>query len=50
MLEDLQVTAGARELVVALGDRDYRLAVATSSQPWMVDRILRQTASEGIFR
>ncbi len=43
MLEDLEVTAGTRELVVALGDRRYRLGVATSSQPWMVDRILRQT-------
>ena len=43
MLEDLEVTAGARELVVALRDRRYRLGVATSSQPWMVDRILRQT-------
>ena len=50
MLEDLQVTAGARELVVALGDRDYRLAVATSSQPWMVDRILRQTGLGGHFQ
>ena len=50
MLEDLQVTAGARELVVALGDRHYRLAVATSSQPWMVDRILRQTGLGGHFQ
>ena len=50
MLVDLEVTAGARELVVALGDRDYPLAVATSSQPWMVDRILRQTGLGGHFQ
>ena len=50
MLEDLEVTAGARQLVVALGDRDYRLAVATSSQPWMVDRILRQAGLGGHFQ
>ena len=50
MLEDLEVTAGARELVVALGDRRYQLGVATSSQPWMVDRILRQTGLGGHFQ
>ena len=50
MLEDLEVTAGARELVEALGDRRYRLGVATSSQPWMVDRILRQTSLGGHFQ
>ena len=50
MLEDLEVTAGARELVEALGDRRYRLGVATSSQPWMVDRILRQTSLGAHFQ
>ena len=50
MLEDLEVTAGARELVAALGERGYRLGVATSSQPWMVDRILRQTGLGGPFQ
>ena len=50
MLEDLEVTAGARQLVKALGDRHYRLGIATSSQPWMVDRILRQTGLGGHFQ
>ncbi len=46
---DLAVSPGVGDLLEALKQRGYGLAVATSSQQWMVDRIFARTDISGFF-
>jgi HAD superfamily hydrolase (TIGR01509 family) len=46
---DLAVSPGVSELLDALKQRGYGLAVATSSQQWMVDRIFAKTDISQFF-
>lgn len=46
----LRLTAGAAELLEALSEQDFRLAVVSSSLRWMMDEILNRTGLDRFFR
>jgi len=45
----VELLPGAISLVSALRDRDYRLAVVSSSLQWMMDEVLSQTGLGALF-
>ncbi len=46
---DLKLAPGATELIAALHDQSYRLALVSSSLRWMIDEVLTQTGLGGAF-
>lgn len=46
----LRLTPGAADLLKALSEQDFRLAVVSSSLRWMMDEILTQTRLHRFFR
>jgi len=47
--DGVEILPGARSLVLALKEREYRLAVVSSSLQWMMDEVLLQTGLGVLF-